>query len=198
MSSGIAKPRSRKSSKPVKTWKERCAELADSISVEGNIAMVACSECVNNGVVCYYDREQSVKCAECLRHQRNCDGTFSLEDFRKVGEQKKQLQSKSRLKRREIQRLRKVLLEAQSALNEAEEQDSDLQESLAQLEQKSSDMLKREMQALGVFNSVGIEQEVALSDPGFVWSDVPHTETVDVDWDAIWGTSGGTPSQVQG
>jgi hypothetical protein len=160
--------------------------------------MVACSECVNNGVVCYYDREQSVKCAECLRHQRNCDGTFSLEDFRKVGEQKKQLQSKSRLKRREIQRLRKVLLEAQSALNEAEEQDSDLQESLAQLEQKSSDMLKREMQALGVFNSVGIEQEVALSDPGFVWSDVPHTETVDVDWDAIWGTSGGTPSQVQG
>jgi hypothetical protein len=188
-SSGIDKSKFRKSSKPVKSWRERRAEIAESISVEENIAMVACSECVSNGVVCYYDREQSVKCAECLKHQRNCDGTFSLEEFRKVGEQKKQLQSKSRLKRREIQRLRRALLEA-------EEQDSDIQESLAALERKSSDMLKREMQALGVFNSVGSEQEVALSEPDFIWTDIPHAETVD--WDEILGVPGGTPSQVQG
>jgi hypothetical protein len=68
MLSGIVKPRSRKSSKPIKTWRERCAELADLISIEENIAMVAYSECVNNRVVCYYDREQLVSCVKCLRH----------------------------------------------------------------------------------------------------------------------------------
>ena len=30
--------------------------------------MVACSEYVNHNVVYYYDWEQSVKCAACLRH----------------------------------------------------------------------------------------------------------------------------------
>ena len=56
-------------------------ELTDSISVKENIVMVACSECVNNGVVCYYDREQSVLCAACLRYQRTCDGTFLIKEF---------------------------------------------------------------------------------------------------------------------
>jgi hypothetical protein len=81
--------------------------------------MVACSACVNSGTVYYYNREQSVKCTAYLRHQRACDGTFALEEFRKVGEQKKQLVAKSRAKRREMARLRKVLLDARRALAEA-------------------------------------------------------------------------------
>jgi len=151
--------------------------------------MVACTECVNHGVVCYYDREQSVKCAACLRHQRSCDGTFSLEEFRKVGEQKKQLKSKSRLKRREIARLRKVLADAES-------EDADLQDSLAQLDEVSSRMLHREMQALGVFNSVDTGQDVALADPGFVFDGVPVTESID--WSGVWGSGDDTGQQAHG
>ena len=48
--------------------------------------MVACSEYMNHNVVCYYNWEQSVKCAAYLRHQRECDGTFSLKKFRRVRE----------------------------------------------------------------------------------------------------------------
>jgi hypothetical protein len=179
-SSRVRKTTSRKSSKPAKSWKERCVELADSISVEENIAMVACSECVNNGVVCYYDREQSVSCAACLRHQRTCDGTFSIEEFRKVGEQKKQLVSKTRAKRREIARLRKVLAEAES-------EEADLEDSLALLEEKSSKMLRREMLALGVMEPLDTEQEVVLAEPDFVWAGMPVTDSVD--WAVVFGDS---------
>ena len=88
------KSKLRKSSKPPKKWTTRRNEIADALeSDEDNIAMVACSECVKHNVVYYYDRRQSVQCAACLRHQRNCDGTFSLEEFRKVGVQKKKLKS---------------------------------------------------------------------------------------------------------
>jgi hypothetical protein len=172
----IEKPKPRKSSKPSKGWHERRIEIAESISVEDNIAMVACSECVNHGVVCYYDREQSVKCAACLRNQRTCDGTFSMEEFRKVGEQKKQLVAKTRAKRREIARLRKVLAEAEG-------DEADLEDSLAVLEEKSSKMLQREMLALGVMSPLDNEQEVAWADPGFVWEGMPATDSVD--WDLV-------------
>ena len=80
------KPKLQKSSKPPKKWTTRRNEIADTLeSDEDNIAMVACSKCVKHNVVYYYDRRQSVQCAACLRHQRNCDSTFSLEEFRKVG-----------------------------------------------------------------------------------------------------------------
>jgi hypothetical protein len=185
----VGKSRPRKSSKPVKTWNDRRNEVADSISVEENVAMVACTECVNHGVVCYYDREQSVKCAACLRHQRSCDGTFSLEEFRKVGEQKKQLLLKSRAKRREVARLRQVLAKA-------ELEEADLNDGVAKLEEISSRMLKREMQALGVMEPLDTEQEVALGDPNFAWSELPVTDSVD--WSAILGEPGGTPEQIPG
>ena len=181
----IEKPRPRKSSKPARSWSERRNEIAESISVEENIAMVACTPCVTNNIPCYYDREQSVKCAECLRRQRDCDGTFSLEEFRKVGEQRKQLKAKSLEKRREIARLRKTLAEL-------EEEDVAVHDDLAKLDDISSRMLQREMQALGVMNSVGSEQEVALADPDFVWEGVPVVESVD--WERLMGEdSGGTP-----
>jgi len=162
--------------------------------------MVACTECANHNVTCFYDREQSVKCSECLRYQRNCDGTFSVEEFRKVGEQKKQLQSKSRRKRREIARLRQVLLKAQKDLLDAEESDSDLQDSIAKLEEQSSRMLRREMEALGVFDSVeasaGPQQELALADPDFIFDGQFVTDSVD--WDQVLGSSGDTGQPVSG
>ena len=40
-------------------------------------------------------------------------------------------------------------------------------------------MLKCEMQALGVLNSVDSEQEVALAEPNFAWSNASVTESVD-------------------
>lgn len=46
------------------------------------------------------------------------------------------------------------------------------------LEEVFSNMLKREMQALGVFNTVETEKEVVLSEPDFVWSDVPYSKLV--------------------
>ena len=50
-----------------------------------------------------------MKYIACLRHYRECNGTFSVEELRKIGEQKKQIAAKLRAKRREITRLRKTL-----------------------------------------------------------------------------------------
>ena len=82
--------------------------------------MVACSECVNHNVVYYYDWEQSVKCAACLRHQKECDGTFSLKKFRRVEEQKRALRSKACNKQHQVARLRRTLIEARKAILKAE------------------------------------------------------------------------------
>ena len=172
----IAKPKPRKSSKPSKSWNERCIELAESIAVVQNIAMVACSECVGHNVVCYYSREQSVKCAECLRHQRNCDGTFSLEEFRKVHEERKSLERKSREKRREIARLRR-------ALADLENEDSEAQDDLARLEEVSNRMLKREMIALGVLDDLPQNSDISVESDGVNWSEVPLNDTID--WSAV-------------
>jgi hypothetical protein len=181
----VKKPKPRKSSKPAKSWSERRNEIADSISIKENVAMVAYTSCVNNKSVCYYDREQSIKCATCLRHQRDYDGTFSLEEFRKIGEQKKQLKAKALEKRREIARLRKVL-------TELEEEDMAVQDDLVKLDDISSRMLQREMQALGIMDSVGNEQEVALADPDFVWEGAPAVESIN--WEQLMReNSGGTP-----
>lgn len=178
----------RKSSTPRKSWKERRNEIADSLESDiDNIAMVACSECVRNNTVCYYDREQSVSCAACLRHQRSCDGTFSLEEFRRVGDQKKEVRQKSRQKRKEIARLRRLLLEA-------EEEDVALQDSLAELEQKSEAMLRREMQALGVLEPFSDEQLVAW---GSAEPSLPALSTDQVDWDSILDPGGSGQQGVE-
>jgi len=199
----VGKINSRKSSKPVKGWNLRRNEIADSLSVRENLAMVACTECTKGKVLCYYDREQSIKCAECLRHQRDCDGTFSMEEFRKVGEQKKLLQAQCRDKRREMARLRKTLMEARLAMMAAEtnlasveSEEVELSDSLASLEDISSRMLRREMLALGALNSLDTEQEVALSEPGHVWEGVPVTDSID--WAAVFESSGGNAAPVQG
>ena len=58
--------------------------------------MVTYTACVNNGIVYYYDRKQSVKCTECLLHQRKYNGSFSVKEFRKVSKLKKAEQVKRR------------------------------------------------------------------------------------------------------
>lgn len=175
----VIKLKPRKSSKPAKSWSERRIEIAAALeSDRDNVAMVACSECVNNNVVCYYDREQSVKCAACLRHQRNCDGTFSLEEFRKVGVQKKELEARSLLVGQELHAKRQALLQARRALLEAEscfalteEEDLKIREELARVKDKSNNMLRREMKALGVLDRLPESQEIALADPDLNWSE---------------------------
>lgn len=167
----------KRTTKPERPKSARNDELADAIKSSGIVAMVSCTACVNNGVECYYDREQSVKCAECVRHQRKCDGSFSLQEFRKVGDQKKSIKEKSQRKRREIAKLRKALV----AL---EDEDNDLQEELARLDDISSRMLKREMQALGVFEQLDPEQEIAMAADHFSdWPLIPENEPVD--WDQM-------------
>ena len=190
----------RKSSKPEKSKTERNIELAEAISIPENLAMVACSECVRFNDVCYYDRKESVACAACLKHQRKCDGTFALEEFRKVGEQKKLVQAKSLQKQRELARLRQNLLraqhaflEAQSALATVETEHIGLQGDIAALEEISSRMLRREMQALGVFDSVPSDHEVALADPAFVEQNVPITDMID--W-PTFATSSSSPFEL--
>ena len=84
--------------------------------------------------------------------------------------------SKTRAKRREIVRLRKALAAMES--DEAE-----LEATLALLEEKSSNMLKREMLALGVMDSLDTEKEVALAEPLFAWADMPATDSID--WEEV-------------
>ena len=184
----ILKPKQKRSSKPGRPKSERNLEIYQAIAVVGNEAMVSCSACISNNVVCYYDREQSVKCAECVLHQRACDGTFSLEEFRKVGELRKAEQQKRREKSKQMTKLRSVLLAARQALQDAEttmleteEEINAIDESIAALEDKSSRMLKREMQALGVFDSLPDEQEIVLGDQDYVWDGIPFVEQVDLD-----------------
>jgi ribosomal protein S27E len=181
-----------KSTIPPKSWNLRRLEIADSLeSDQGNLAMVACSECVNNNALCYYDREQSVKCAECLRHpSRKCDGTFAMEEFRKVGEQKKMLEAQSLEKGRQLQEVRRKLLQARRALLDVEScfaliesEDLEIRDELAKVKEKSSRMLEREMRALGVFNDLPSNAEVALAEPNFVTGDAPAAESSD--WSAV-------------
>ena len=183
----------RKSSKPLKEDPARLQDLADGIESDpNNEAMVKCSECVRHNKPCYYDREQSVKCSECLRHQRKCDGTFSLEEYRKVGAEKRRVTEGVRRKHKEMARLRRVMVEARHALLAAEgelaaveEDNVKLEEDLSVLEDKSNKMLQRELLALGVLNSFEVSQEVAPADPAAVWGDLPVTEQVD--WSAVFG-----------
>ena len=156
--------------------------------------MVACTQCVESGAVCYYDRDQSSKCAECLRKQRSCDGTFALEEFRKVGELKKQIREKARLKQREMQLLRRRLLEAQQALADVELENVNLEDEVARLEEVSSRMLRREMQALGVLETQPQSEQVVMGDPNWAWSEAPVTDLVD--WEAVLGVFSAVPSSV--
>jgi hypothetical protein len=142
-----------------RTERERLNGIADALSEDpNNLAMVACTSCVNTGSLCYYDRERSRKCAECLRHQRDCDGTFSLEEFRKVGEQKKEAEAILLEKERAITQMRRALVEA-------EEEGLKAKEWLAHLSNVSSRMIQREMMALGVFEELPQDSSVALGSP---------------------------------
>jgi len=169
------------STKPSRSKADRDRELAEYIISLQILAMVSCTHCVNAGVECYYSREQSVSCAECILKHRKCDGSFSLEELRKVGELKKAEQKKRRQKLLEISKLRKAMLEAQKALAEAEEEQAGIEESIADLDDRTDRMLKREMLALGVFDRLPEEQEVVLGDNDFSWLDAgPATQQVDL------------------
>jgi hypothetical protein len=137
-----------------------------------------------------------------------------MEEFRKVGQQKKELQEKSRARRKEIRRIRQKRLLAHAALLEAqqdlaradaelvneEEEDIKLNDSLAALEDKSRRMLQREMLALGVFDSVtassGPDHEVALAEPEFVFDGQFGADPID--WEQALEPFDGTGPPVSG
>ena len=155
------------------TSHDRRLQRAAALSIEENLTMPACAKCVEHGDTCYYDARQSTKCAKCLEKQRKCDGTFSLEEFRKVGEHKKVITSNVRQKRREIAKLR-------AALAKVESESVDLESSLEHWEQVSENMLRREMRAMGVLNEQPAETEIAFSDSvGEIWAEAPFVEQVD-------------------
>ena len=176
-----------KSSKPAADRHRRRLLLVEALSIPQNVAMVSCTQCVNNKVTCYYNREQSVKCAECLKYHREGDGTFSLEEFRKVGEQRDRLESKALESQRELVRLEEQVALVQQQAAKARAKDLALKEQIADLKDRSSRMLRREMEALGVMESLDSEQVVALGEPVFSGPDL------EVDWEAILQTVSDIP-----
>ena len=158
----IAKfPKPQKAPKPprfrAQSETKRLAAVAEALSISSNEAMVACSSCVASKVTCYYDRERSMKCAECLRHQRDCDGTFSLEEFRQVGEQKK-------LAEAELLKKKQLIAEARRRLVELEDEGIQSEIWLNHLKDVSGRMIEREMAALGVLAPQAPERRIALGD----------------------------------
>jgi hypothetical protein len=135
--------------------------------------MVACTFCADNNRTCHYDREVSVSCAECLRRGRPCDGSFSLAEFRKVGEQKK-------LAEAELLKKERMIAEARRRLLELEEEGLKTKEWLQHLRTTSERMLKREMEALGVFSSYQPEESLALGDQSLFQLPAPDPSQVDL------------------
>jgi len=151
----------------------RRLNLALAIELSGTRAMVSCSQCALHGVDCFFDSERSTRCAECLRRQRNCDGSFSLEEFRKIGEQKKQVEA-------ELLKKERLIAEARRRLVELEEEGVKTKEWLAHLKEQSDRMLSREMRALGVLSSQPDDQEIALGNQSPFQHSVPDPSNVDL------------------
>jgi hypothetical protein len=76
--------------------------------------MVSYSNCARSGDIYYFAKERLKKCSYYLRKNINYNGSFSLEEFRRIVDEKKSLVDKSRRKRKEIARLRRVLADAKS------------------------------------------------------------------------------------
>lgn len=202
----VFKTKPPKSSKRAAPAPQRFADTIAAIEADSdNEAMVACSECVKHDDTCFYSRENSVKCTSCLKNRRKCDGTFSLQEFRRVGDQKKSLKLKSLSKRREIRGLRSKRVMAHGALLEAqaevarlerelmsvdkkliveEEADIKFNDDLEVLEDKSNKMLRREMLALGVLEQLPPDEEVAFAEPEVIWRE-NDPSGFPVDWGAV-------------
>lgn len=87
--------------------------LANALSVPSNKTIVKCSHYIEHKVDYYYDSKRLNSYAECIQKQRSCDGTFSLLEFKRVGNLKRGIQKKSRDKRRKITLLRERLAQAE-------------------------------------------------------------------------------------
>ena len=202
------------------TTRSRHSILAEVIESLQQRAMVACGNCVAAGDVCWFSEEASSRCSACVKHQRkNCNGTFVLEEFRKVVEQKKVAQQQRAAKDKELRVQRSNLLRAQRFFSERQRQLADLQKELVvlqgelggeqevlfkkqeefalleeqrdlldeqvlELEDKSSKMLRREMQVLGVLDQLPASEPVVLANPDFDWEGAPISEVVD--WNNVF------------
>lgn len=195
MSSADLPPKRNKSKKPEPPRPQKFANLAEAIKYWGNEAMVSCSECVKHGDECWYDRYQSVACAKCVNHQRKCDGTFSLEELRKVGELKRAEQRKRRVRtkrvkdakakllaaRQALMEANKALLEAESSVMKEEDALDKIDSELIRIEDFVGSALRREMLTLGVLESMPEDQQIALGDTDLSFMD-SSCPVAGVDW----------------
>lgn len=152
-----------------------------------NQAMVACSRCADKGLGCYFDKTRSSKCTNCTNSNVSCSGSFSVFELRSVSEEKKRIEAKAREKRKQMLKLRKAMMDARKALQEAEEAFSSveieevaLSDSVKVLDDKIDNMLKREMQALGVLAEMPEEAVVAAAEPENVWAGFPVVQQLDL------------------
>ena len=166
---------------------QRRLDLADAIEYLDQRAMVACSNCAQSGEICYFSGQRSKKCSCCLRKNADCDGSFSLDEFRRVVDERKAFEQRSRRKRKEMARLRRALAEVES-------EDNELQDSIARLEVISSNMLRREMQALGVLEEQSEAGMGAFAEPEGPWSEVLFNQTID--WEEVLASSSFVPPVV--
>jgi hypothetical protein len=82
------------------------------------------------------------------------------------------------------------LAKVEESVVEVEQEESDIANEIAILEETSRKMLKREMDALGVVNDLDVGQEIALADPSIVGHGFPGVEQVDWDATLAWGGEG--------
>jgi hypothetical protein len=89
---------------------KRCADFVLRLFFVGIPAMVACSCCEASRSLCVF-AEGALKCNECVRKGRVCDGTFSREDFDRIEEEKRKLGAAQRAA---LERLQKEAAEVLS------------------------------------------------------------------------------------
>ena len=74
---------------PKRNSTQRRANLAVAIKVLVTPTIVSYSNYARSGETYYFAKERSKKCSCYIRKNIDCDGSFSLEEFRKVVDEKK-------------------------------------------------------------------------------------------------------------
>lgn len=135
--------------------------------------MVAYTFCAENDFACHYDRDVSVSCAQCLQRGWSCDSSFSLTEFRKVGEQKEVAES-------ELLKKEQMIAETRRRLLELEEDGLKSKEWLQHLRDISERMLRCEMRALGVLSPRRPQDSLALGNQSLFQSLAPNLSQVNL------------------
>jgi hypothetical protein len=128
--------------------------------------MVACSFCSNAGAICTVGRDSS-RCSRCVEKNLRCDGTFSVEEFDKISEQRRRLQvTVNESKRRSAELMAQLAAE----LTRQSTSSLRLRAQLKALSSRQDSMLRREVQALEELDALE-SAEAAVSGVEPSWED---------------------------